>query len=193
MRAAVRLTELVLVGLIVGSALTIVAGRVLPVLGHPTFIVAGPSMAPAVPVGALVILEPVPAAALAIGDVVSLQTGPERSVVTHRIVRLVQHDGVRHLETKGDANAAPDPALVPASAVIGRVAAVVPYLGYASALTGSVPGVVFVLATGALLLVIAGLLDEAATARTRAVRGERRGSARPTTRTAGDGRLPDPG
>ena len=90
--------------------------------GRQTLIIAGGSMEPALPIGAAVVVEPVPATALAVGDVVSLRTGTElKSIFTHRITRFVARADGLWVETKGDANASVDPSITPASQVIGRV------------------------------------------------------------------------
>ena len=80
-------------------------------------------MEPTIPLGSAVVVVPSPRPTSRVGDVVSLQVGEQRAVFTHRIVRLAEREGAVWLETQGDANAAPDPSLVPATAVIGRVVA----------------------------------------------------------------------
>lgn len=150
----VLLLSVVVVGL-GGVAL----GRILPALGHPVYVVAGPSMQPSVPVGAAVVLASVPSESLRVGDVVSLRSGPSRAVFTHRIVRIVPREDGPWIETRGDANAQPDPALSPTSDVIGRVGMVLPLAGYALTVLSAPAGVVFVLSTGALLITLAWWLD----------------------------------
>jgi signal peptidase len=158
-RVLSHLVDVLLVIVVAVGLSGAVLGRLLPALGHPVYVVAGPSMAPAIGVGAAVILDRVPVAELAIGDVVSLQTGPTHAVYTHRIVRLVERDGARWLETRGDANATPDPVLIPATDVLGRVAWQVPDGGYLIALLSAPSGVILVLSTGALLLLLGWWLD----------------------------------
>ena len=116
-----RSFDVLLVVLIVVCLLTVVLARVVPLTGRSTFVVAGGSMAPAISVGSAVVVEPVAAADLRVGDVVSLRSGPQRAIFTHRITRVAQRDGATWIETQGDANATADPSLSPASAVIGRV------------------------------------------------------------------------
>ncbi len=84
-------------------------------------------MEPTIPLGAAVIVEPVAPADLAVGDIVSLRSGPQRAVFTHRIIRIADRDGEVWIETQGDANDAPDPSITPATAVIGRVAVIIPW------------------------------------------------------------------
>lgn len=154
-----RVVDSLAIAIVVLALGTVVLGRVLPFTGHPVFVVAGPSMEPAIGLGAAVILEDVEPSALVVGDVVSLHSGPEHAVFTHRIVRLAERDGAVWLETKGDANATSDPSISPATAVVGRVAVTVPLAGFLLALVSTLQGVIFVVATGGLLLLIGWLLE----------------------------------
>ncbi len=151
-----RALDALLAGLAGLVVLAIVLGRIVPVAGHETLVVAGRSMEPAIPMGALVILDP--DAQAGVGDVVSIRTG-SGTVVTHRVVDVVALDGVTHYRTKGDANGAPDPALVPAGRVIGRVAVAVPLAGFLVGIL-SVPSGLVLVACLAGLLVAARLLVE---------------------------------
>lgn len=154
-----RFVDVALIAVVAVGVASVVMGRVLPLLGHPVYVVAGPSMEPAIGVGSAVILEAIPSSELAVGDVVSLQSGPGRAIFTHRIIRFAERDGEPWIETQGDANDAPDPAITPASAVIGRVALSVPGAGYLIALLSTGPGIVLLLSTGALLLVAGWWLE----------------------------------
>jgi len=169
--ALARVVDAAILAIVAIGLTSVVVGRLLPALGYPVYIVAGPSMAPALPVGSAVILEPAPPpASLAVGDVVTLRSGPERAVFTHRIIRVADRDGQTWIETKGDANATADPSITAASAVIGRVNIGLPYAGYLISLLSTVPGVVLVLSTGALLLVLGWWLDALASDRRRPLR-----------------------
>jgi signal peptidase len=155
----------------------IVFARVIPaVSGGTTLVVSGPSMVPAIPLGSAIHAIPTVPERLAVGDVVSLRVGPEQAVFTHRIVRVVPRaDGV-WLETKGDANSDPDPALVPALAVVGRVEVTVPALGFVITLLTLPEGVMFLLGVAGSLLAVVWLLEtleldqQAALRRRRALR-----------------------
>jgi signal peptidase I len=154
-----RLLDALLLALVVVSLGVVVLGRVVPFLGHPTFVVAGPSMGTSIPMGAAVVLEQVPSASLAVGDVVSLRSGAGRAVFTHRVIRLAERDGGSWLETQGDANATPDPSLTPATAVIGRVAVSIPLAGYLLTLYSVPSGILFVISLGLVLLLLGVLLE----------------------------------
>jgi signal peptidase len=162
-----RLIDVVLLGVIALGLLSVLLGRVLPAIGHPVFVVAGPSMVPALPVGAAVALDAVDPAELQVGDVVSLQTGPDRSVFTHRIIRLVDREDGRWIETKGDANPHADPALTPVSAIIGKVGLHIPYAGYLLTLVSTIQGIVLLVSTGLALMLLGWWLDDAAADRRR--------------------------
>ncbi len=145
--------------LAIAAAGVVVLGRIVPLTGRTTLVVAGTSMGPALQVGTAIIVEPVDPAELAVGDVVSVRSGPAKAIFTHRIVRLVQREGSLWLETKGDANPSPDPSILPASDVLGRVEVSIPYAGYLLALTSSLSGMVLVVAVGLLLLTLGWILN----------------------------------
>lgn len=182
-----HVTDLVLLVVIAVGLATVILGRLIPAIGHPVLIVAGPSMEPAISLGAAVILADVTPEAVRVGDVVSLRSGPSQAIFTHRITRVVERDGAPWIETRGDANAAADPSLTPASAVLGRVAVTLPVAGYLLTLLSSPIGIVFALSLGGLLLVAGWLLDDVIDARRRrrvavaapVIRGRRRMATRP--------------
>jgi signal peptidase len=134
-------------------------GRIVPMTGRQTLVVGGPSMAPTLPVGSAIVIEPVEPDRLAVGDLVSLRSGPAKAIFTHRIVRLVERQGALWLETKGDANAAADPSIVPASDVLGRVVVALPYAGYLVALASSPSGAILIVAVALLLLTLGWILQ----------------------------------
>jgi signal peptidase len=159
-----RLSPVAVLNVLLASLVVMCVGvaglaRGVPLTGRLTFVVSGPSMAPTLAVGSAIIVEPVDPATLAVGDIVSVRNGPTRAVFTHRITRIVRRDGSTWLETKGDANGSPDPSLVPAADVLGRVSVAIPVAGYLLAVGSHPSGIVLVAAVGLLLLVAAWLLD----------------------------------
>ena len=155
-----RLLDLVLVALIVIVLAAVTVTRVIPAItGAPTFVVAGGSMEPAVPLGSVIVTSPVAASDLRPGDVVSLRVGSQQAVFTHRITRIVPRDGAIWIETKGDANPTIDPSILPATSVVGRVDAAIPYLGYVVQLLVTAQGVVFLLSLGLVTLLGVWLLE----------------------------------
>ena len=154
-----RLLDALLFALVALSLGVLVLGRIVPLIGHPTFVVAGPSMEPSIPIGSAVVLDHVPPSSLAVGDVVSLRSGAGRAIFTHRIVRLAERDGGLWLETKGDANATPDPSLTAVTDVIGRVGVYIPHAGYLLTLYSAPSGILFSISLGLVLLVLGVLLE----------------------------------
>lgn len=152
-RAARRMLRGMLVLLIALTVATIVFARVIPaVSGGTTFVVRGGSMEPVIPLGSALIVTPVVAAGLRSGDVVSVQVGSDTAVFTHRIARVIPRaDGI-WLQTKGDANATPDPSLIPATAVIGRATIWIPMVGDLIAELASTLGMALIVSSALSLL-----------------------------------------
>jgi signal peptidase len=170
-----RLLDVALIGLIVVALFGVVLGKLLPLVGRQALVVAGPSMAPAIELGSAVVVEPVDAASLAAGNVISIQGPDGGAIFTHRIVRVVDRDDGRWLETKGDANVHADPTLVPATAVIGRVAWHVPLAGYLLTFLSLPIGVAVALLAAVALLVLIWLLESVELRLARAAAMEARG------------------
>ncbi len=154
-----RIVDLGLVVLIVVVLLGVILGKGAPLVGRQSIVIGGGSMEPTLGLGAAILVKPADPASLAVGDIVSLRVGPEQTTYTHRIVAVIDRADGRWIRTKGDANAAPDPSLVPVSAVIGRVELAIPLAGYLLALLSLPVGVMFVLGLAATLLAVAWLLE----------------------------------
>jgi len=155
-----RVCDGLLVAVILVVLFGVVLGRVVPMSGRHTFIIGGGSMEPAIPLGAAVVVESVPAADLVVGDVVSLRTGPElKRIFTHRVTRIITRDDGLWVETKGDANAQVDPSITSTSQVIGRVTQTIPYAGFLLALLSVPSGVLLVILLAAFLLAMTWLLE----------------------------------
>jgi signal peptidase len=88
-----------------------------------------------------------------------MRVGPEQAVFTHRIVRVVERADGLWLETKGDANEAPDPALVPAGAVVGRVSLAISGIGYVIAALSTSSGLLLAAGLAGVLLALILLLE----------------------------------
>jgi signal peptidase len=154
-----RLVDLALIALVGVVLFGLILGKIVPLTGHQTIIIGGGSMEPAIGLGAAVVIGSVQPADLAAGDVVSLEAGPNRTTFTHRIVDVVDRpDGV-WIRTKGDANAEPDPTLIPATSILGRVEWSIPWAGFLLAFLSLPIGVIFVLGLAATLVAITWLLE----------------------------------
>ena len=111
----------------------VLAAVVLPRIGGATpYAVLTGSMRPAMPPGTLVVVRPVDPGDIHVGSVITFQPRPDDpSVVTHRVV-AIGFDGAGRpaYRTQGDANEAPDAAMVRPLQVVGERWYFVPYLGY---------------------------------------------------------------
>lgn len=159
-RAARRALDILLIALIAFVFAMLAVSRILPlVTGGTTFVVGGASMEPTIPLGSIVHAAPVRPEELRVGDVVSLRTGPEHAIFTHRIVRLATFPDGLFIETKGDGNPTVDPSLVPAVDVLGRVAFSAPYVGFGLALLSTMQGILFLVSLASVLLAATWLLE----------------------------------
>lgn len=155
-----RICDSLLIVLIAVVLFGVVLGRLVPLSGRTTLIIGGGSMAPALPIGAAVVVEPVDPGTLRVGDVVSLRSGSDlQSIFTHRVTSIVPRENTVWVETKGDANADVDPSIASAEHVIGRVSATIPYAGFLLALLSVPSGVLFVVLLAAVLLTLIWLLE----------------------------------
>ena len=110
------------------TALAVVAPAVLPI--QFLYVQSG-SMEPNMGVGALVMARPADASELGKGDVIVFSPGGKGAQVMHRIVRREATPQGEVFVTKGDANDAEDPWLVPAAGSGWRIERSVPKVGYA--------------------------------------------------------------
>ena len=124
---------------LLGVLLAVLIGmRVASMDGRSVLIIRGGSMAPAIPLGSLVVAEPVDPRALSISDVVAYRAG-SGSLVTHRITQIYDGAGELRFQMRGDANPTPDPVLATGSAIVGRAVFWIPLAGYVVAYL-SLPG-----------------------------------------------------
>ena len=168
---------------VAGAAL--VVGVLVPRLAGATpYAVLTGSMAPAMPVGSLVVVRP--SDHVVVGDVITFQLrSGEPEVVTHRVVGLgTTTQGERRYTTQGDANPIPDSARVAPVQVRGVAWYHVPLLGYASQWLGGPRQWAAIVVAAALL---GYALWQVVKARgERRARGERDRAERPRGRHAAD-------
>ena len=86
-------------------------------------------MVPAIPVGAIVIVQP--KSEYAINDIVTFGADTKNQIpTTHRIVSAREQGNATMFTTKGDANEEPDQNEIAQSQVIGKVLVHIPFAGY---------------------------------------------------------------
>lgn len=119
------LVNLILIWLL----LVVVAIFILPRFGNWRFdAVLSGSMEPALRVGGVVVVKPVEIPNIRVGDIIAYHSG--ESMITHRVIEVINGQAEPSFVTKGDANEDPDMSPVSASSVGGKVVFDVPYLGY---------------------------------------------------------------
>jgi signal peptidase len=104
-------------------------------LSYEAYVVRTGSMAPTIPAGSVVLVEPVSPLALKEGDILSYRRPVAPPItVTHRIVFLRLNDDERNpapmIRTQGDANGVPDPWQIELYGVAWRAVLWLPWLGY---------------------------------------------------------------
>jgi signal peptidase I len=159
MRVLRRAIDVGLALLVVAVVAIGIAANLAPQAGARLLAIRTGSMEPSMPVGSLIVAVAADPAELAIGDAisVSLEGG---ATLTHRISNIVEQDGSRMFELKGDANALHDPVLVVPSQIVGRVDMSIPLLGYLLAMLSMPTGIAALLAIGGTLLTAGWLIDE---------------------------------
>jgi signal peptidase len=108
------------------------------------------SMEPAIPVGSIVVIKPVDPELLTIGDIICFRTSGSATRVTHRIINVTNEGFI----TKGDATEDPDEWIVKKENVIGKVIAVIPYLGYLGFFVRTPVGFILLMVIPATLLIL---------------------------------------
>lgn len=128
-------------------------------LGYQVYDVVSGSMAPAIPVHSVVLVQPAAPEELQPGEIVAYRSGS--SVVIHRLVE--NHIVEGELVTKGDANAEPDPLKVEYAGVLGTVTAHIPFIGIYAGALNTLPGKLYAfgfIVAAAMLYLLAHELSE---------------------------------
>jgi len=116
-------------------------------------VVLSDSMNPTFESGDVILVEDVDPETIEEGNVITYaDSSGERT--THRVVEVVEEDGERYFQTKGDANEDPDATLVPAGAVEARHAHTLPYIGHVVLFAGTRLGIVLLMIVPGTLLMV---------------------------------------
>lgn len=118
-------------------------------------IVLTDSMYPVIESGDLILCHTLEAEEVKVGDVITFYDpmGNGTSVVTHRVLEIVDDNGEIAFRTKGDNNNAEDTALVPAENLIGIYKSRIPKVGHVAMFMQTTPGLIVCCVCPILLLV----------------------------------------
>jgi len=125
--------------------------------GVKLFTVQSGSMSPTIPMGSVVGVKSVDD--YSAGDIITFMSEERdenrvyQTTTTHRIVRVVEEDGVEFV-TKGDANDAEDPFAVEKELVVGKVAFWIPLLGFPISFTRTREGMFLLIIVPALVIIM---------------------------------------
>lgn len=98
------------------------------VFGIKTFVIISGSMEPSLEIGDIVVIKKVDKEDLKEGDVISFRNG--ESIITHRINKIiVDKNGIKQYETKGDNNNISDKSFVKYEEIEGKLFSKIPYAG----------------------------------------------------------------
>jgi signal peptidase len=111
------------------------------------------SMTPDFAAGGLVVTDTVDTTDIKVGDIITYGSPIDGKLVTHRVIDIKEHNPLL-FQTKGDANKDPDPYLVPAQNVVGRVYFYIPQLGYFTQFVKSRLGLILLLLIPGLIIIL---------------------------------------
>ena len=150
----------ILIPILLANVTMIVKGLINPnkvpsIGGYSPLIVMTDSMFPDIKSGDLIITKAADAKDVNVGDVISFfdPDGSGTSVLTHRVVELVEEDGKLFFRTKGDANNSEDPSLAPAENLIGLYQSKINGAGNVAMFLQSTPGLIVCIGVPLVLLV----------------------------------------
>lgn len=116
--------------LVLGAVFVTIGARL---FGCHPYVMLGGSMGSEAPVGSVAFVQDVSVETLKVGDVILFRppsSGEARDPLMHRIISIEEVDGQRVFVTRGDANGGPDPWKLIINGEGGRLAYVIPYVGY---------------------------------------------------------------
>jgi len=134
--------------LMIAAVLTFLAPR----FGWRVDTVYSSSMEPELKVGGVVVTRPVEAEKIRVGDIITFRSPLNEKMTTHRVI-AVNEGSPLYFQTKGDANEEPDPFVVVAQNIAGKICFHIPYLGYAIHFIKTPLGLVLTLCLPGLLII----------------------------------------
>lgn len=138
--------------------LALLSALLLPRLfGLQVNVVTSGSMEPAIPAGAVILVQPAAFEDIQEGDIITFYLEQSRTKVTHRVVKKEEKN--QRFLTKGDANEAPDARPAAFRDTEGIVRWTIPGLGQAAVFVSTRKGKITLFSLLALLMTLDGLLS----------------------------------
>ena len=152
-----RLAAAVIATAIVVLAAVVAGPRFLP---YQALIVRSGSMTPTLPIGSVVFYHREAASAVKKGQIILFAEPGTETRITHRVYRILQTPSGEFFQTKGDANALPDPWRVRAAGTGWVESFDIPYLGYPFAVLSSPLARIILVSVPAILLAVILVLEQ---------------------------------
>ena len=96
-------------------------------LGFKTYVIVSGSMVPELEIGDIVIVKTINPEELEENEIISFRKG--QSVITHRIIEIMETDNGREFKTKGDSNNTEDTEIIRDTEIEGKVIQKIPLIG----------------------------------------------------------------
>lgn len=129
-----------------------------PRFGWRVDTVLSSSMEPRLKVGSMAVTRPAEPEEVKVGDIILFHSPLGGKLISHRVIAVQQTSSLQ-FRTKGDANEDPDPFIVPAENVVGRVCFHVPYFGYVAQFVKSRLGLLLTLYLPGIIIIILEAID----------------------------------
>lgn len=126
------------------------------VLGYKPFSVLSDSMTPLFAAGDMIVVKDVPEENIEVGDIITYKVGGN-TLVTHRVIEVVEAEGNLQFRTKGDASQSEDQTLVSPQEIVGSLVFIIPKGGYIANFTRSPIGFIFLIIVPIILLILGEL------------------------------------
>jgi len=116
-------------------------------------------MEPQLKTGSVVITRPIEPESIVVGDIITFHpTTVGENQISHRVIGIEENSPL-YFQTKGDVNNDPDPFIVPAQNVVGKICFHVPFLGYATQFLKTIWGFLFALLIPGLIIIVMEVMN----------------------------------
>lgn len=86
--------------------------------GYKNFIIVSGSMIPSININDTIIVKEVPQEEIKVNDIISFKQG--EIITTHRVINIIEEEGIKKYQTKGDSNNTKDKELVTYKQIEGK-------------------------------------------------------------------------